>query len=256
MSPTTITPDAVLESAPPLNERGLVDLVCPKSGARILLTADENAYLPNGGFRRVRAGREVRFHNSRASITLEDFELLREHPAYTGEGEPKIVFLAHERGIVQGSSGPQVVDGPQSSMSGERMPPPVPAWDKMTHKAIRASIKQGLVTSPVDALVYERSHRNRPGVILVLAAAVSGPAEKLPTATQMAAEDRRQHGDRPAPPEEEAEEDAEEVLAAEAAMLPTDQDIREQIAAAIAEAELEGDLDSGEDEPAPSEGVE
>lgn len=260
----TLAPD-LIDDTPPLDERGLVSLVCPKVGATILLTSDAVDYLPNGSYRTRESGRKIKFRDSRARITLEDFYLLKEHPAYTGAGgEPKIVFLEHERPVLSGSTGVQVVDGAQNAGTGRRVPPPLHKWNEMTPKAVSGAIRAGLITNPVEALKYESEHRNRPGVVVALAHLIANPGEKPLTANQMAAADRRAQRERE---EAEAEGGTAAPLTAPAPVTepqdPPDDDpdedpedqLRRDLAALIEDAVPDGELDDGDAEPAPGDGV-
>lgn len=243
---------AELDLAPPLNERGMVELVSPLRGLRLVREADEVQYLPNGQSRIVRKADQVRFENSRANVTLEDWEWVKDHPAYQGgPRQPKVVFLAYEHPQIQGADGPSVVDGAISSGTGKRTPPPLPAWDTMTYKAIREALRDGKVRSPVDALIYEREHRGRAGVMHVVAAQIAGVG-RLPTVQQMQAVDRKADGPDDDPPPA-AQATVSEEIEEMAAELPSDDDVRAAIDAALAPEEGDDD-EPGEDTPAP-EGV-
>ncbi len=246
--------------APPLNERGMVDLVSPVRQLRILLTADEQAFLPNGAFRTVEKGRSVSFRQSRATISLEDFELLREVPAWTGDGEPKLAFFADQHRLAPGADGRvTVVDGAQNTAMGQLSREPIRGWDNMSYVAIRKALKEGFVREPLDALVYERTHKDREGVIMLLLAAAQGD-DSLPTANQMKAADRRAAGPSDPDVEPETEPDPDPEPAAAIAKPLTDDELRAQI-----EAELSGggdgmglietEIPADESQPIPGEGV-
>lgn len=246
---------AVIDTdAPPLNDRGMIDLVSPKRGLRVLLGPDVEQYLPNGGVRRIEAGPQVRFDNHRAECPPELWAALCRHPAYTGEGEPKIVFLNGEHAIT-GAGGVVVIDGPMSAdSSARRQPPPLVGWDQMTDSQISQAVRRGHIRSPLDALVYERLNRARPGVILLLAAAVAG--SDLPNANQMKAATRKARADelgRLAGEQGDGldDDDEEEPLAP----MPTDADIDDELERAIAEAGGDIDVPPDASEPAPGEGV-
>lgn len=247
--------------APPLNERGLIDLVSPIKSLTILLTPDDTVFLPNGSSRIAEKGRSVDFRQSRATITLEDFELLRRVPAWTGEGEPKLAFFAHEHRLQPGADGRvTVVDGAQNTAMGNLSREPIRGWDTMSYSAIRTALKDGLVREPLDALVYERTHKDREGVILLLLAAARGEG-KLPTANQMRAADRQAGADLGDEEDDEDTTPAEPPPAAAAAPPAlTDAELRAQIEAELAsggdglgviDTHIAGDAA----EPIPSEGV-
>lgn len=245
-----------LLDAPPLNDRGLVELISPARGGTIILTPDEHAYNAATGAQRLTSkGRAIKFRQGRAAISLEDFELLLEHPAYTGTSEPKIVWLENERQLVHMEDGVRVVDGAQSSATGKLVPPPIRGWNDLAYSKIRAAVKEGMVVDLAGAITYESQHKKREGVIKLLAAALLD-RDNLPTATQMAAIDRRAAG--PRQPEPAAEPPLEEgdgldgnPPAAAMATLPSDSEIRDDIARAIAEAEGTDDIGDGDDEPLP-----
>lgn len=242
-----------LAEAPPLNPlTGMVDLVSPRSGMTVILTPDQSTFQTDGSSRLVEKGRSVRFRQSRASVTLEDFAILITKPVYTGQGHPKEVFLEHERAVVSMPGGVQVVDGAQSSASGRKVQPPLPGWDTLAYVKIRKAIADGLIKSPVDALAYEaRDGKRREGVLKLLAAAVQGGG--LPTTGQMKAADRKAG----LPPElaeggDPTPEPEEEQVTPPAAI--SDDEIRDEIMAALDEAEG-ADIGDGLDEPVPGEGV-
>lgn len=253
---------ATLVDAPPLNDRGMVDLISPSRAGTIILTPDQHAYSPaTGAERLVQKGRVIKLRDGRASISLEDYELLLEHPAWTGTTEPKLIWLSADRQLVHMEDGVRVVDGAQSSTGGRLAPPPIRGWDDLAYTRIRAAVKDGLVRDLVGALLYESQHKNREGVVRLLGAAIA--QKELPTATTMRAIDRRAAGPQ-GDPEDEDEgglggdpvevEDAELAPAARSELLASDDDIRAQIAAVMAEAEGGTDIGDGEDEPLP-EGV-
>lgn len=253
--------------APPLNDKGMIELISPSQGT-VLLTPDEHAYSPSGTERLVRKGEKIKLRGHRATISLDLWEMVRTHPAYTGEGEPRILFLAAENVMFSTDDGVRVVDGAQSSGTGRIVQPPIRGWNELSYSKLRKAVADGIVRDPAEALAYERLHgKRREGVIRLLAAAIAGTA-RLPTANQMTSWDRKagpldleDEGDgldgedptqaEPPMPEEGDDEDRVPAAAFRPTAL-TDEEVAEQVAAAL--EDIDAPLDDGGDEPIP-EGV-
>jgi hypothetical protein len=222
--------------------------------------------LPNGGVRVLDKGRKIKFRGHRAEIDLEDYWLLAIHPAFTGDGEPRLVFLEDEgRFIDTSATGVQVVDGATTSASRRRTPPPIQGWDTLTYAQLRKLIADGIITSPLDALIYERQHRNREGMLQLLLAAAQGA--ELPSTRAMTVADKK------AAAKQAAQAGGDPIAAAEVelpehqrvqhepvqpVMVESDEDIRAEIEAALA-ADGDGLSDpiaEDADEPIPGEGVQ
>lgn len=244
---------------PPLNERGKVDLVAPAAnGLTLLLEADHIVYDPQRGPLVVAKGEKVKFFRGRLEVDLETFWKIARTPAWTGETEPKQVWLADERPLMPGADGSvRVVDGAVNSATGRRPAPPLQNWEKITYAQLRKALDQGMIPSPLDALIYERTHgRNREGVLQLLLAAASGA--DLPSAKSLQAADRRAEKARAAEMGDPEPEEPPEPLAAQAPV-ETDDDIRAAIEAAAAEGgDLEsilGDVAEDAEEPIPDDGT-
>lgn len=244
--------------APPLNSAGLVDLICVRSGATILLSGDKLVYNAAGGHHREEKGRSIKFRNSRASCTLEDFELLARHPAFTGHGEPKIVYLAEEHAVIVDDGRVRVTDGALGASSKEMVKPPTPGWNTMSYTEMRRAVKDGRVVDHAEALIYERRNRNREGAIRLLALALAG--QELPHPNALKAVDRTVASRRGAAAAAEEPEVIEEPEVPEEPELPgtekPDDDLAAEIRAAIAAAEGEAEIAEDAAEPIPPEGVQ
>ncbi len=162
-----------------------VEVVSPKRGLTVLLSADQTQIFPDGKSVLVKRGAKVKFKDGMATITKrEDYELLVQHPAFTGGQEPKVVFLMREADLMPPSvDGVRVVNGAISSSTGSRAAEPIPGYDKMQYAALRKAIQTGAITDFPQAIAYERTFRNRRGVMELFAAAIVAAA--LPSAKQM-----------------------------------------------------------------------
>jgi hypothetical protein len=171
---------ATAPSAPPTAP--VISLRSRLRGLRIPLEADDIMALPNGGYRMLRKGAEVRFSNGRATVTPEEWELLREHPIYTGQGQRKEVWREDELIGVPAfdTDGPRVVDGAQhSAISAPKEP--IENFSRLTPKQIESKVKSGQLTDIDGALQFELAGRNRDGVkrVLMQAALATGTAEEV-----------------------------------------------------------------------------
>lgn len=175
-----------------------VDLVSPKRGLTVILSADRHQHFPDGRSVLIERDRKLKFKDGRCQVTdPADYELLVEHPAFTGGAEPKVVFLMSDSPTMpKAPDGVRVVSGAISSGTGARVAEPIPGYDKMQYAALRRAVQAGKVEDYVQAMTYERSFRNRRGVIELFAAAIVAAA--LPDPSSMVAADEKQKAEQDA----------------------------------------------------------
>lgn len=254
---STSTP--IRTSTRPRAERRDIKVFCTKPGATILLTGAVEMPLANGGSRVIEEGKKIKFQGGTQMISASELELLMEVPAFTGDMEPKIVFLDGDQDFIPSpDSSVEVVTGARSSTTGQRSPEPILGYDKMQYGAIRTALRDGKFQSVADALAYEIHGRRREGVVKLFATVLANPdIPRLPSTKAMEAADRaagltpdprpgeqvEPGGPPSAPPELEDEGDDDH-----------EDEVRAAIAAAAAAAPA-GPIDEAPSEPVPGEGV-
>lgn len=170
-----------------------IELVSPKRGLTVILTPDRTIRGPEGAIQEIQRGMVAKFRDGRYTVrTKAEWDLFREHPAYTGGLEPRVIFTLDDPGQnVDSEGGVRVVTGAVSSSSGRRSTEPCTGYDRMTYAAIRKAVQTGAIKDYVSAITYEQGFKRRIGVIELFAAAIV--AKPLPSAKEI--EESSERGD-------------------------------------------------------------
>jgi hypothetical protein len=163
----------------------------PYAGATLLLDHDVEEHDTRGGKRVARAGKKVVFSNHMAEVSDADWELVKQHPAYTGEGGHERWIMRWDEAVAvpQGlsRSGPQVVDGAIGAPTKSPIPP-IPGWDEMTTRQVIDQTKGWTNVRIEQAIAWELAGRRRKMVVRPLTDALldDAPDEPQPAAAPIA----------------------------------------------------------------------
>lgn len=159
-------------------------------GARqtTVLTPSISQIHPTLGAVLVEKAKVVKSEHHQAQMPAEWLPLLRMHTAYTGQGQPKSVWIEGEDmpDDFEQVRGPVIRDGASSSLHPARaVPEPLPGWRTAGSGTVRAWIRNGQVRDIAAALQFELANGKRKMVVKTLAAAFSGEqVDDLPEEVQ------------------------------------------------------------------------
>ena len=160
-----------------------VSLISPSARLRVVLRPSEMEYDPSTGPRRTKPPLAVRFDSGTATCSDEAWPLLEKHGAYTGVGQPKMVWRADEEerpdAGLSSTESVQVIGGMQVVTKKGGANEPLAGWNATNIGDLTKAIKSGEVTDFSNAIAYEASQRRRRMVMRALADAMGAdPAPK------------------------------------------------------------------------------
>lgn len=167
-------------------EQETVRLITRGAAQTTVITPSVSQIHPTLGAVLVDKARVVKSTHHQAEMPAEWLPLLRMHSAYTGQGQPKSVWIEGEEmpDDFEQTRGPAVRDGAMSSIPPARpQAEPIPGWRTAGSGQVRAWIRNGQVRDVAGALQFELANGRRKMVVKTLAAAFSGDlSEPLPDA--------------------------------------------------------------------------
>lgn len=151
-----------------MEAEGRVRLLSPYAKLRLCLEPPQLAAGPHGQTREVpHTRKQVRFHNGRATMPVEWLPLLKSNPFFTGDGQKRCVFLDGDPdAMFSMDHGVGVVTGAMGTISGGRIPAPLPGWDDLPVGQILDAVDAGRVVDANAALVYELTQGRRRAAVV------------------------------------------------------------------------------------------
>lgn len=155
-----------------------IALVSRYESHMIILAPARDEYDSIGGRHTVDRGIMLRFSGYRYQAKPEEFELLSRLPCFTGDGEPKTVWLEDDTAPMMPTAGVGTIRGAVASTPRQQAPP-VDGWDTLPIATIRQFLSEGRV-DPMLAAAWERTHRNRKRVRMAIGEAILAGDGMLP----------------------------------------------------------------------------
>jgi hypothetical protein len=137
-----------------------IPLVSRYESHMIILRPAKDEYDSIGGRHTTDRGVMLRFSGYRYQATEEEFERLAELGCFTGDGEPKTVWVEDDTSPMMPTATVHTVQGAVAARPGGGAQPPADGWDTLPIATIRRLLADGTV-DPMLAAGWERTHRNR-----------------------------------------------------------------------------------------------
>lgn len=134
---------------------------------------------PVRGLMEADRGARFRAEAGRVEIPAALENRLMEHPAFTGQGQEKTLWLEGDFAAPAAPQGVQVVDGARATAS-QSPREPKPGWESMTLAAVKDTAAGMSAQEIRGALVWESTRQARPGVLEVLGRALRGAGDPDP----------------------------------------------------------------------------
>jgi hypothetical protein len=136
-----------------------IQLVSRYESHHIILRPAKDEYDSIGGRHTTDRGVMIRFTGYRYQATPEEFEMIQHLGCFTGDGEPRTVFVEDDNAPMMPTATVGVVQGAVVARTGA-VSPPAEGWDTLPISQIRTLLQTGRV-DPMLAAAWERTHRNR-----------------------------------------------------------------------------------------------